>query len=248
MRINFPIIVRLSAIGALCLNFGDASAAKKSKRHHTNHTTVPTPAPVAAPEPMPSYESAHSSTGSDYAVGAVLGFNFTNIGVTNTGGASIASGSSTGFTIGAVGDLKITNSFFASSGLIYSGRGIATTDAASNISLLTIPLLAKYKFENLVPVVTPYVFGGPTLDFAMGGTLSPTLVAQGFTKKSMLFGFNIGIGGEYRIQSNLDIGLEFQYHLGIGAALNTAATASTTSLAGSSFSAFEIQATSKWHF
>ena len=226
MKKSFCSITRGMGALALCFTFNNSAFAAK---HHAQ-----------------SY-SAPSSQG-DYAVGAELGLNFTSIGLNNPAGVSVASGNATGFTLGAVGDLRVYDSFFVSSGLIYSNRGINSTDTGSSISLVSIPIHAKYRFENLSQMFIPYAFAGPTIDFGMASSLSPSLISLGYTKKAALFGFDIGIGTDYMLQDNISLGLDLLYHFNFGSSLNNTYIYSGSTSYGSGFSAFEIAVNGKWHF
>ncbi|MDY0199768.1 MAG: porin family protein [Bacteroidales bacterium] len=76
-------------------------------------------------------------------IGPKIGTNFSRI--TNMGNAS----SKTGFQIGAVGEIGLTNMLSFETELVLTSKGMSTNFSKQRVNYLSIPLLAKLSFKVL---------------------------------------------------------------------------------------------------
>ena len=164
--------------------------------------------------------------------GATLGFVSSNFSVDPDTGVS--SDSKTGFTLGAVLEYPINDNLNLRSGASLTTKGAQASGEAlglsieetTNLSYLTIPLLAQYKFNTTA--TTPYLLGGLDIgillsaesEFKISGTIfgisfdSDTTIDIKDELSSSDIALNVGAG--YMMEmGNAKVYGEILYSLGL---------------------------------
>ena len=161
--------------------------------------------------------------------GATLGATISNLSTDPDGGVS--SDSKTGFTLGAVLEYPVNDNLNIRSGASFTKKGAQFSaeesgikvDGSTNLSYLTVPILAQYKFNTTA--TTPYVIGGLDIGILMSAESEATISGTGlfdgtFTEdikdslSSTDIAFNVGAG--YMMEmGNARVYGEILYSLGL---------------------------------
>jgi len=141
----------------------------------------------------------------DVEFGVKAGVNFANVE-----GASPSLDTRTGFHIGVISELSLSDKFSVQPELIYTAQGAKLKDVGtSQIDYLAIPIMAKYYIaENLS------IEAGPQVSFLVNdvvkyddSSISDTDVGA----ESFDFGFNFGLGYKF----NNGLFAQARYNLGV---------------------------------
>lgn len=161
--------------------------------------------------------AAHAQT-QDLRYGVLGGLNFSNF----SGTANYDS--TTGIIAGVFAQYPVTETILVEPQLRYIQKGAEvnlnpTTTVTTDANYIEIPVYAKYKFDTGT-MILPYVFAGPSFAFKVGDGTT-TEVAGGATTetdgniKTFDLGVDLGVGGEWAMNDQLNIGVSAAYNFGL---------------------------------
>ncbi|MDD2549662.1 MAG: porin family protein [Bacteroidales bacterium] len=151
-------------------------------------------------------------------VGPKIGTNFSRI--TNMDNYAVNASSKTGFQIGAVGEIGLTNMLSFETELVLTSKGMSDEYSKQRVNYLSIPLLAKLSFKVL-GLSRVYATGGMYNNVRINAKSIP-IDGQGFDVTHVNtdhytvidWGLSIGGGAAYDTKYGL-ICLDLRYDLGI---------------------------------
>jgi opacity protein-like surface antigen len=149
-------------------------------------------------------------------VGPKLGTNFSKITNMDMFGADVRM--RTGYQIGAVGEIGLSNSLSFETELVFTSKGMADETRVKRVNYLSIPLLAKFSFKAL----------GLSKVYATGGTYNNLRTNARVVYQDELgeswnethyysiidWGLSLGAGAAYDTKYGL-LCLDFRYDLGV---------------------------------
>lgn len=159
--------------------------------------------------------------------GIRAGLNIADMRASYSGAISVSLGSRTGFHVGFIADIPVTEKFYVQPGLYLQEKGfkrsIASNDYAyamdinANSLYLEIPLLASFRFKmnsnvqihaNVGPYIA-YGIGGKGKGSFDGETLDEDFFGEGMRR----FDAGLSFGGGLLIQRHYYIGLAYEHGL-----------------------------------
>lgn len=190
--------------------------------------------------------AASGAASSMISVGLIGGVNFSRLNV-SAGGYNLYSGTGVGFDLGVTSDVRVFESFFFTPEIIYSSKNIIGRLADLNFRTLSIPLLLKFKTDQVNEHFITSVFAGPTLDMLMGSTIADVL--PGFEGQGFQLGMDIGVGVDLMVQPEFSLGLDMRYHIPFGDAFHMVSDANDEGMSfGSRVPSLKLLLTAKYYF
>ena len=144
--------------------------------------------------------------------GATLGVAISNLSIDPDEGVS--SDSKTGFTLGAVLEYPVNDNLNIRSGASFTQKGAQSSaeesgikvDGSTNLSYLTVPILAQYKFNTTA--TTPYVIGGLDIGILMSADVEAKI-------SGTIFGITFDSDTSYSVKADLS-STDIAFNVGAG--------------------------------
>ncbi|MDX9845572.1 MAG: porin family protein [Tenuifilaceae bacterium] len=146
-------------------------------------------------------------------LGPKVGTTFSTI--TNMDAGGVNTKSRTGFQIGAVGEIGLTQTLSFETEVTFISKGVATNFNTTRVNYLSIPLLAKLSFKAL-GLSRVYLVGGTYNNVRTNARLAFNDFSEPITEHYTIidWGLSLGAGAAYDTKYGL-ICLDLRYDLGV---------------------------------
>lgn len=172
---------------------------------------------------------------SQLAIGFEGGLNIANMSSNTDATAAMSKSSLLGVAAGIFFELRLLDGLYIQPEILYVQKGVKmsttatiltltqTTEIKTAIDYFDIPILARVNYAlgalNLYALTGPFIgiktSASKTADSSINGGAASSTTVELANVKSMNYGFDFGIGADYRLDTTWFVGVNARYGLGL---------------------------------